>query len=75
MKNQVNARLSMATRAKLDALNAIYGTQAEVLAVAIDRLWASHFESRAADADADALADAAELNASYAAFLAEAEKL
>lgn len=41
MKGQVNARVSEATRAKLDALTAIYGTQAEVLAVAIDRLYQS----------------------------------
>lgn len=41
MKTQVNARVSDATRAKLDALTAIYGTQAEVLAVAIDRLYQS----------------------------------
>ena len=41
MKAQVNARISEATRAKLNALTAIYGTQAEVLAVAIDRLYQS----------------------------------
>lgn len=51
MKNQVNARLSAATREKLDALTALYGTQAEVLAVAIDRLWSSHFESRGVEQD------------------------
>ena len=72
MKNQVNARLSEATRTKLDALTAIYGTQAEVLAVAVDRLHSYHFESRGVDTSAE---DAAELNASYAAFLAEAETL
>jgi len=38
MKTQVNARISEATRAKLDALTVLYGTQAEVVAVAIDRL-------------------------------------
>lgn len=39
MKQQLNARISDATRDKLDALTAIYGTQAEVIAVAIDRLY------------------------------------
>ena len=38
MKTQLNARISDATRAKLDALTVLYGTQAEVVAVAIDRL-------------------------------------
>lgn len=71
MKNQVNARLSTATRSKLDTLTAIYGTQAEVFAVAIDRLWASHFESRGVEQD-DGWNDAEE---SRKAFLAEAEKL
>jgi hypothetical protein len=42
-KRQVNARVSDATRTKLDELTAIYGTQAEALAVAIDRLWQEHF--------------------------------
>ena len=41
MKRQVNARVSEATREKLIALTAVYGTQAEVLAVAIDRLYTS----------------------------------
>jgi len=41
-KTQLNARISTATRTKLDSLTAIYGTQAEVLAVAIDRLWQDH---------------------------------
>lgn len=39
MKHQVNIRISEATRAKLDALTARYGTQAEAVAVAIDRLY------------------------------------
>ena len=43
MKTQVNARISTATREKLDALTTIYGTQAEALAVAIDRLYAATF--------------------------------
>ncbi len=38
MKQQVNIRVSGATREKLDSLTARYGTQAEVIAVAIDRL-------------------------------------
>lgn len=42
MKQQVNARVSEATRQKLDKLTVLYGTQAEALAVAIDRLWNSH---------------------------------
>lgn len=42
-KTQLNARISTATRAKLDDLTEAYGTQAEVLAVAIDRLWRDHF--------------------------------
>lgn len=71
MKNQVNARLSTATRTKLDALTNVYGTQAEVFAVAIDRLWASHFESRGVEQDDGYL----ELQESYKAFLEEAEKL
>jgi hypothetical protein len=39
MKQQLNARISEATRAKLDQLTEIYGTQSEVLAVAVERLW------------------------------------
>jgi len=39
MKQQVNVRLSEATRAKLDWLTERYGTQAEVVAVAVDRLF------------------------------------
>ncbi len=38
MKRQVNIRVSNATREKLDSLKTQYGTQAEVIAVAIDRL-------------------------------------
>ena len=38
MKTQLNARISEATRAKLDALTVLYGTQAEALAVAIELL-------------------------------------
>lgn len=38
MKTQLNARISDATRAKLDALAVLYGTQAEALAVAIELL-------------------------------------
>ncbi len=71
MKNQVNARISIATRTKLDALTAIYGTQAEVLAVALDRLWSSHFESRGVEQD-DGYE---ELQESYKAFLEEEKKL
>lgn len=43
MKTQLNARLSEATRAKLDDLTSVYGTQAEALAVAVDRLHAATF--------------------------------
>lgn len=39
MKRQVNIRVSEATRAKLDWLAKCYGTQAEAVAVAIDRLY------------------------------------
>lgn len=42
MKTQLNARISLATRDKVDTLTSVYGTQAEVLAVAIDRLYQSH---------------------------------
>lgn len=38
-KQQVNIRISDATREKLDALTSVYGTQAEVVAVAIDRMY------------------------------------
>lgn len=38
-KKQVNIRMSDATRAKLDELVERYGTQAEAVAVAIDRLY------------------------------------
>ncbi len=38
MKKQLNIRVSDATREKLDSLKDRYGTQAEVVAVAIDRL-------------------------------------
>lgn len=41
MKRQVNFRASPSTAAKLLGLTARYGTQAEVVAVAIDRLYAS----------------------------------
>jgi predicted DNA-binding protein len=44
-KQQVNIRVSDATRAKLDALTKRYGTQAEVVAVAIDRLYRTEIES------------------------------
>jgi hypothetical protein len=49
MKQQVNARVSEATRQKLDELTTLYGTQAEVLAVAIDRLWHQHYEKNMDD--------------------------
>jgi len=39
MKKQTNIRMSDATRKKLDALAVHYGTQAEAVAVAIDRLY------------------------------------
>lgn len=39
MTKQTNARISDATRSKLDALTTIYGTQAQVIAVAVDRLY------------------------------------
>lgn len=42
MKSQLNARISEATRTKLDSLTTIYGTQAEAIAVAVDRLWQDH---------------------------------
>lgn len=43
MKKQlISIRVSDATRAKLDALAAAYGTQAEAIAVAIDRLYQEH---------------------------------
>ena len=42
-KKLISARLSEATRAKLINLMDIYGTQTEVLAVAIDQLWQKHF--------------------------------
>lgn len=43
MKKQlISIRVSDATRAKLDALAAVYGTQAEVIAVAVDRLYQEH---------------------------------
>ena len=48
MKGQVNARVSEATRKKLDELTAVYGTQAEVLAVAIDQLYIITFGKRSA---------------------------
>lgn len=39
MKKQTTIRMSAATRAKLDELTAHHGTQTEVIAVAIDRLY------------------------------------
>jgi hypothetical protein len=39
MKQQLNVRVSESTRQKLDALTKRYGTQAEALSVAIDRLF------------------------------------
>jgi len=47
-KTQTNARISAATRSKLDDLTEVYGTQAEALAVAIDRLWREHYAVAAA---------------------------
>ncbi len=44
MKKQVNARMSEATTGKLAVLAARYGTQAEAIAVAIDRLYESEAE-------------------------------
>jgi len=44
MKQQVNIRLSDATREKLDQLTKQYGTQTEVMAVAIDRLFKQQIE-------------------------------
>lgn len=38
-KKQCNIRISDATRKKLDELTALYGTQAEAVAVAIHNLW------------------------------------
>jgi len=42
MKQQLNVRVSKATREKIDFLVNLYGTQAEALAVAIDRLYQWH---------------------------------
>jgi len=42
MKQQLNIRVSKATRKKIDFLVSLYGTQAEALAVAIDRLYQWH---------------------------------
>jgi hypothetical protein len=40
MKQQLNVRVSKATRAKLDFLtDRLYGTQTEAIAVAVDRLY------------------------------------
>ena len=39
MKRQISLRISDATDEKLQALAARYGTQTEVVAVAVDRLW------------------------------------
>lgn len=41
MKGQMNVRVSDATRAKLDWLAERYGTQAEAISVAVDRLYVS----------------------------------
>ena len=49
MKQQVNVRLSDATREKLDWLTDKYGTQAEVVAVAVDRLFIQQQEWTAGD--------------------------
>ncbi|MCP4362024.1 MAG: hypothetical protein GY796_28775, partial [Chloroflexi bacterium] len=38
-KRQVNMRVSDMTRDKLDYLSTFYGTQAEAIAVAVDRLY------------------------------------
>ena len=40
-KSQLNIRISPASREKLDYLTTRYGTQAEVISVAIDRLYQS----------------------------------
>jgi len=42
MKQQLNVRISEATRQKIDFLVGLYGTQAEALAVAVDRLYQWH---------------------------------
>lgn len=44
-KTQTTVMLSPATRAKLAALKRRYGTFAEVIAVAVDRLYRSEFGS------------------------------
>jgi len=58
MKQQVNVRASEATRSKLDSLTAIYGTQAEAIAVAVDRLWQDHFSVDTAELVDAAIYDA-----------------
>ena len=50
-KRQVNIRASDATRAKLAALKEKYGTVAEVVAVAVDRLYQSETARHQAPAD------------------------
>ncbi len=52
-KTQVNARLSDYTRERLDVLTAKHGTQTEVLAIAIERLYGAEYP------DSSALYDAA----------------
>jgi len=47
-KNQVNARLSNYTREQLDVLTAKHGTQTEVLAIAIERLYSVEFPDTSA---------------------------
>ncbi|MCP4423165.1 MAG: response regulator transcription factor [Chloroflexi bacterium] len=68
-KQQVNIRVSDMTRDKLDYLSTLYGTQAEAVAVAVDRLLQEHGSDTMSDSEMikkmkEVLADYPESNAS-----------
>ena len=48
-KTQLNIRVGPATREKIDRLTERYGSQAQVIAVAVDRLFWSEIEKIGAD--------------------------
>lgn len=50
-KQQVNIRVSDMTRDKLDYLSTLYGTQAEAVAVAVDRLLQEHGSDTMSDSE------------------------
>lgn len=66
-KRQLNIRTSPATAEKIAALVLLYGTQAEVIAVAVDRLYTSEYPNSQRPPDVAAVAPAKDLARQIAA--------